>query len=883
MKNTLRNIPALTSEDAERGVIARIATIVKAAPEALAITDATRNVTYNTLAAEAASIRALIETHLGPLTDAVDDTGHPLPVAVLQGHTARAVATILGIIGSGHPVVVLDSRAPAPRLADQIKRTGARCVLHADGLAKVAADLGTTTIDVTTLPNARARHLWRNPTDPTLPAVLALTSGSTGTPKIVVNDQRMLVMDAWDNSLATGCYDANDIIAHNLPMAFHAGLMATIAGITVGAITRLFDTREHGIAPLAAWLHKNKCTVMQASPAICRAFAATGPDPALLERLRSVTIAGEAAQGCDVERIRTLLSPECVVRNRYGSSETGLIAEYVIAADHPTLEGALPVGRPVGFTRVELVDAATAAHITGGQDDLPPLAPGTGLVAVHRKYVASGYWGDESASAAAFGHDAIGDAWFLSRDIGTFDDSGNLRLLGRRDHSVKVRGYLVEPGEVDAVLSTLPEVIESVTVGMPRPEDNGQYRLVSYVVSSAERPGAASVRAQLRTRLSSHLVPEAVVFVDALPRTERGKLDRAALPPVPAPAVGEAPKTEWERLVAGIWEEVLGTDQIGRDSDFFELGGDSLAAEELLTRVVEDLRIRPDQVTSQTLVEAPTLAQYARQLRRRPQRRHQIVSELRTAGDQEPIFFIAGGGGLGVGFVPVVRHLPQGRPVYALQSHALEVRGLPDWSVEAVARRDVRAIRSIQPHGPYFIAGHSFGGLVALEVAKQLEAAGEKVATLMVLDSFPPDPQWQPETPQKSLKRRARDLVGLAVTGLVPTPGLGQYWRFHAQSQVLTARYRTDPYAGRVLVVVADSPEQAMRRHWSDFLSGSWKLVETGGDHMTMLRDPNAQGLAQLIAAEVEQAAQACGPLEREVLREVSSVGQQGQSRETPA
>lgn len=143
---------------------------------------------------------------------------------------------------------------------------------------------------------------------------------------------------------------------------------------------------------------------------------------------------------------------------------------------------------------------------------------------------------------------------------------------------------------------------------------------------------------------------------------------------------------------------------------------------------------------------------------------------------------------------------------------------------------------------------------MALELAKQLQSAGEVVASLIELDSFPPDPALQPKPKQRSLPRRVRDVAGLLVTGIVPTPGLGQYWRFHEQSRVLSSWYRTPPYSGRTLVLLANSEEKHERAQWAPHLSGSWRLVENAGDHMTMLRDPFAKAVADEITAELAAA-----------------------------
>jgi acyl-coenzyme A synthetase/AMP-(fatty) acid ligase/thioesterase domain-containing protein len=796
-------------------VVERFRSVVASAPSERVVIDGQREVSFAEVALEAASVRV-----------AVTDQRLPAgaPVAMLYPHSAGAVSTILGVLASGQPLLVLDPRTPAPRLAQLVSRAGAQLCLCDPGLSDVAAELAgqVRVLSQRGIQEAPVEMLWADPVDPAAPAVLAYTSGSTGIPKIVVNDQRMLVADAWGNSIATGCYGADDVIAHTLPMAFHAGLMATIAGLVVGSTMRLYDVRAHGVGTLAGWLEANDVTVIHASPAIMRAFVGAQPRPSQLAALRSVTVAGEAAHGRDVEALRALLPPECVVHNRYGSSETGLICDFSVAGDQPPLVGTLPVGHPVGSTRVTLI----------GDDGTPAGLGETGIT--------------------AFTLNPDGSTTFRSNDIGRLDERG-LSVLGRRDHSVKIRGYLVEPGEVDTALFTLPDVKEALTVGVAR-GDSGRHRLVSYVVSTAERPSAAGVRAALRGLLPGHMVPESVVFLAALPRTDRGKLDRAALPPPPPPVqVGEDPVSEWERLVARVWARALELEEVGRDTDFFEVGGDSLAAEALASMIVNDLGVPASEVTPALLAEAPTLAEFARRLKRRPDRRNQTLTALQPTGSRLPLFLIAGGGGLGVGFVPVVRHLPGDQPCWALHSHALERRGLPDWSVEAAARRNLSLIRRVQPRGPYFLGGHSFGGLVALETAQRLLRMGEEVGLLVVLDSFPPDPALQPAEPPKPLLRWARDAVGLAVTGLVPTPGIGQYWRFHRQSMLLGRRYRTHPYPGRTLVVLAESEDKHLREQWGPHLSGPWELVTTSGDHMSMLREPFAEEVAGFITQALAQ------------------------------
>jgi thioesterase domain-containing protein len=737
-----------------------------------------------------------------------------------------------------------------PRLRRFAEQVGARwCVTDAANESAAGAVVGRVVRPNLRLPagfgvGTDPSVLWAAPPAPDSPAALAFTSGSTGVPKVVVNDHRTIVHDAWVNTVATRCYGAGDVVAHTLPMAFFAGLMATLAGPLSGATMMLYDVRGDGIGALPGWLRASGATVMHASPAIVRALVGIDPDPGAFRALRSLTVAGEPAHGRDVEAVRRLLPAACVVRNRYGSSETGLVAEHAVGPGHPAATGALPVGVAGGDTVLGLL-----------REDGTPAAPGeSGIVTVTARHLATGYLDDAAATAAAFTTNADGTRTYRTRDVGRLDAEGRLHLLGRRDHSVKIRGYLVEPGEVDAALFALPGVAEAVTVGVPRPSD-GLMRLVSYVVPAGPPLEPAAIRAALHAVLPGYLVPETIAFLDVLPRTERGKLDRSALPEPPAArAAGSGRElTDWEQVVADLWADVLGVHDIGAEDDFFALGGDSLAAERLLGRVVSDLGVPADVVTSATLVQAPTPVAFAARLRRVAEPPAGTLVPLQPGGTKLPVFVVAGGGGLGLAFTAFARQLGPDRPTWALQAHALESRGLPDFTVAAAARRHVREVRRVQPVGPYHLAGHSFGGLVALEMAHQLRAEGEDVALLVMLDSFPPDPGLHAGVRRRSPQRWLRDTAGLVAATLRGGAGGDRYWRFYRQSMYLHRRYRTAPWPGETLVVVADSPEKEQRSTWAAHLSGSWDLVQVPGDHLTMLRPPHVATTAAAVAAALDR------------------------------
>ncbi|MGY1746118.1 alpha/beta fold hydrolase [Blastococcus sp. SYSU D00695] len=845
-----RPVAPPTPADADAGLLARLATVIAAQPEEVALSDGRRSVTFGEVAVLAArTARAVARLDLRRWSPGVPDDRVD-PVAVLAAHRVETVAAVVGVIAAGAPVVVLDPALPDARLARYLDRSGARAVVHDEEHADRARALTAGTGGATAVPlpvgddgdvaaDERARHGQLVPAgsaapDVHAPAALVFTSGTTGRPKGVVYDHRLFPRSAYNVSVRDGTYGADDVLACVLPLGFSAGLDHTLAGLQVGARQHMRDLRRAGTADVVAWLESTGVTVLNTTPSMGRALVAAVPPGERLSSLRALTLTGEAMHHSDAAALRAVLPVDCALSNRWGASETGLATVNPL---HPpagtgAATGQLPVGWPVTGVELTVVPA----------EDAPAAAEGTGTVAVTSAYIARRYWRDPEKTAAAFTELPDGRRRFLSADVGRLDETGCFLLLGRRDHSVKIRGYLVEPGEIEAALYALPDIRESVVVG---DESGARTRLVAYVVSTAERPAAATVRAQLREVLPAWMVPETVVFLDALPRTERGKVDRAALPPAPVLVPGGTPpRTDWEVVVADLWARALQLPEVGVHDDFFELGGDSLTAEELMAMVVDELGVEERAVDSQALLAAATVAEFAERLRRPPARRHPTLVRVRAGGGAPPVFCFAGGGGLGLAFLPLARHLDPAVPVWGLQARGLEHRAVPDWSVRASARRSVRALRTVQPVGPYTLVGHSFGAVLALEAARQLTAAGETVSALVLVDALPPGSRE--ELPPRSVVARLRGLAGLAATGVVSRRAR-QYGRFHRQAQVLTARYRPDPWPGRALVLVADGPEQVSRADWGRFLSGEWEVRTVPGDHHSVLRDPHVSSLAAVV------------------------------------
>ena len=371
----------------------------------------------------------------------------------------------------------------------------------------------------------------------------------------------------------------------------------------------------------------------------------------------------------------------------------GGIATFEIPGGAPVPDGIVPAGSISSNKEVRLVDEHGA-----------PVAEGeAGEILVVSDYLAAGYLHDDEQTALRFGTDADGRPTCRQGDLGRFDGNGDLVLLGRADAAVKVRGYLVEPGEIEAAFMTMPDVTEVVVTTVVAPP--AVTYLIAYVVTKAtvRPPSPAAFRRGLRGVLPEYMIPTHIVALPSLPRNERGKVDRQQLPPVAPRVPVDEEQDMRQQIMAGIWGETLGLTDIALDDDFMALGGDSLTAEEMLAAVHDRFDV---DLASTQLLEYPTLREFTGRVTSTAKAlpSHPDVVTLRSGGTETPVFAFAGAGALALTFLPLSRHL-EGRSVYAFQAHGLEQRALPDWSVEAAARRYLEIIRVIQPKGPYRAGG----------------------------------------------------------------------------------------------------------------------------------------------------------------------------------
>ncbi|MFF9091399.1 amino acid adenylation domain-containing protein, partial [Streptomyces sp. NPDC014991] len=432
------------------------------------------------------------------------------------------------------------------------------------------------------------------PLTPAHPAYVLYTSGSTGTPKgVVVPHAGIVNRLLWTQ--AEYALDASDAVLQKTPYGFDVSVWEFFWPLTTGA--RLVVARPDGHrdpAYLSALIREHAVTTVHFVPSMLRTFL-TAPDAAAAgETLRRVLCSGEALPAALAARARDVLGPK--LHNLYGPTEASVDVTSWACQDG---SGTVPIGRPVWNTRVHVLDAA-----------LRPVPPGvTGELYLSGVQLARGYLGRPGLTAERFvahPHGAPGERMYRTGDLARWTGQGVLEFAGRADDQVKLRGFRVELGEVEAVLARHPAVAEvAAAVREDRP---GDQRLVAYVVPApGADPEPERLRAAAAHALPDYMVPTSVVMLDALPLTPSGKLARNDLPApdTTAPAPGRAPRTPREEILCGLFADVLGCDRPGIDDGFFALGGHSLLATRLVSRVRAalgaDLSVRD-------VFEAPTVA-----------------------------------------------------------------------------------------------------------------------------------------------------------------------------------------------------------------------------------------------------------------------------------
>ncbi|MEN4109180.1 amino acid adenylation domain-containing protein [Serratia marcescens] len=641
-------------------------------------------------------------------------------IAVRLARSIELVCAQLAVIKAGAAYVPIDPQLPAARQAWIADDSGA-CLMLTDAI-------GDEEIPQLTVEDREAEDHNGNPAlrvSSGATAYIMYTSGSTGTPKGVMTPHQGITRLVRNNRYAA--FDADDRIAFAANPAFDASTMEVWAALlNGGALVVIAPEVMMEAERLAAELQRHRITTLFLTTALFNQYVHS--ISGALAQLKYLISGGEKEDPGAYARLLQERGPVHLI-HAYGPTETTTFAT-TARIERAEGEARLPIGKPIGNTRAYLLDARGRPVPMGAVGELH--IGGVG--------VALGYLNRPELTAQRFLSDPFnpvgGGRMYRTGDLARYLPDGSLEYQGRCDQQIKLRGFRIEPGEIEVQLAASPWVREAV-VQVCSTEHHP--RLVAWIVPTADVDRSAlqgQLRAYLSERLPEYMVPSAYVWLDALPLTANGKLDRRALPEPERAAVGTreyvAPQGETETTLARVWCELLEIGQIGRHDNFFELGGHSLLA----VRLSSQLRQQGITLPVQAIFNHPILAELAERIDRRtaeaPMRK---AVPARSSGSRPPLFFVPTGFGDHSYVFELAKEIDKTFPVYAVPWPAMEEKPatMSDMAASAVA-----LIREVQPQGPYHLAGYSSGGVLAYAIAEQLQSAGEAVAFLGLIDTLRP-------------------------------------------------------------------------------------------------------------------------------------------------
>jgi acyl-coenzyme A synthetase/AMP-(fatty) acid ligase/thioesterase domain-containing protein len=778
------------------------------------------------------------------------------------------VAAMLGAAKAARIFVPLELTAPEAWLSGVVADSGTAQIITDDKWYDTASRIageGVVVLD--------AQRFEKRAPAPGLPvsadsaALIIYTSGSTGRPKGVVHGHRGFLhgVDLRSEGLRI---DNGDRFALLRSMGYSAGIKDVFMVLFEGASLFPYDLRARGLVELSSWLNDKKITGFSSASSLFRTWTASLSGNCRFRTLRKISAQAEPLYGQDIVCAARHLTGDWRIVHGLSSTETGVIANLIYGPSSQTKQGILPVGRVVRDTTVRIErDDGTIAGI--GE---------TGEIVVSSRFLALGYWNDRTATESAFRTDPMepGLRIFRSGDLGRWSADGTLQHLGRNNRKIKLRGFSVEPSEIESALLGVPAVKDAAVIVV---DEGPNARIVAYVVGPSDKSGQA-VRTAVAARLPSHMVPSQIIIQDSLPLTPRGKLDRNALMTLPVEVsrvTSPPPSNAAERSLVRIWQKYINLPEIGVDDDFYEIGGTSLQAFLIFAAIAQTFG---HDLPPTTMIEAPTIAKQAALLQGRlsHQNRSKLIA-FRDHGSHSPLFLIhAVFGDISYGR-EMVRHLKSDRPVFGLRPPTLDGRETIRRTMESIASDYIGEIRTVQPTGPYFIAGHSFGGRVAFEIAQQLVRGGETVAFLGLIDTY--EQPKRPETAAPRIgrhvnalrKRPLRDIAnylgirvaknltyGIAVTRLAALERLpkGIGLQFIKPPSYTLRRdlyrnifrralrhYTSQPYVGSIVVFSARGMTEYHRTNWQPLAVGGLMVTEIPAGHVEIVRPPNSVLLAE--------------------------------------
>jgi amino acid adenylation domain-containing protein len=852
---TGRQFEFFPDEAKARPIIELLEAVVRRHPERVALVDAEISITY----AEVWRRVADRAERIGAATAPGDLVGILAPVS-----TVFPIA-LLACLAAGRPFVALDPDYPPEWIARAWDDTRPALLLVGDAKDGAARPIpaGARTLDLGEDAN-RAAPDWRPARlGPDEAACVLFTSGSTGQPKAVVNSQRNLLQRV-SQSINAAHIGSDDRFLTLTSLCTIVGVRDLITALLAGACVFLIDTQRTGVREILDVIREHRISILFAFPALLRTVV-QGSRAGAGAHLRLVRVGGDTTLWSDIALLRAWMSAGTSIQLVYAATEAPMM-QWFVGDSAPGDGERIPIGYPLPGNALIVID----------EDGTPTPAGEVGELLVQSPYVALGSW--SQGRCAADPSIGLGDGnarIFKTGDLVRRRPDGFYDRLGRKDRQVKIRGARVELDGVEAAIRR--HVCVRDVGAVARTEGGGAARLVAYVQAEDTAPDdlLRDLGAMMRRTVPPHMQPWRYYVTPVIPRLSNSKLDDRALRAMDlakcreeADARSGSNAKMWveqdpvEIAVAYIWRDQLGLALTAPEDDFFDLGGDSLRA---ITMTAELEKVLGRDLPMTLINQAPTFAAFCATLRHNAAAHYSPLVVLKPGYGAPPLFFIHGVGGGVMELFGLCRKMSWSGPVIGIQARGLDGRDPPHRTVEAMTDDYWRAVRARQPEGPYLLAGYSFGGLIAFELARRLRRKGEEVAFVGLFATLPPGHHalrlwaWAAYFCRRVLQgARAlkdgslRGAVGVSVHEAAPAA-----LRAVAVSALsASAAYRPGTYAGELTVFEPGSRDLRLpssARLWSRHTT-ALRLHSLPGRHDSMLVGANAEAAAALLTQCLETA-----------------------------
>ncbi|MEH2118253.1 non-ribosomal peptide synthetase [Nostoc sp.] len=708
-------------------------------PDAIAVVFNKQQLTYRELNIRANQLAHHLQK-LGVVPDVI--VGICVERASVGGAslTLEMIVTLLGILKAGGAYLPLDPSLPQERLKFMLKDAQVSVLLTQEKLLKHFEDFSNPIIYIDKDWATITQYSQENPTScVTLDnlAYVIYTSGSTGKPKGVLLQHRGLSNLGKAQIEVLNLQPSNHILQF-ASLSFDASIFEIVMALQTGA-TLYLANKESLLPgqPLLQLLREKAITHVTLPPTVLAVLPTES-----LPALQTIICAGEF---CTDDIVKRWWNSQRRFFNAYGPTEATVwstIAEISTMSEKPS------IGRPIANTQIYILDK-----------HLQPLPIGiAGELYISGEGLAQGYLNRPELTTEKFILNRFSDKnkarLYQTGDLARYRPDGNIEFLGRIDNQVKIRGFRIDLSEIETVLSHHQSVQKAIVIAKDNLSD--EKYLVAYIVHNVEtqqqslqRGATASnlpslLRKFLKEKLPEYMIPKAFVVLDSLPLTASGKVDRLALTELDSYAsrlidkTFIAPRTPTESTLAKIWAEVLNVERVGIYDNFFDLGGDSLLTVRLMKQIHKQFE---RELPLSSLFLNPTIESLATSLSSATDSLPwSPLVPIQPAGSSPPFFCVHPIFGVVFPYYELAHHLGKNQPFYGLQPIGLDGKSSPLTNIEDMAAHYIEALRSVQPKGPYFLGGWSFGGWVAFEMAQQLQKSGEEVALLAVLDTLAPIP-----------------------------------------------------------------------------------------------------------------------------------------------